>query len=118
MPVQLVVAVTDREWFEHLRSRPEITEVNFWSPGSAPFRALEEGELFFFKLHAPHNYIAGFGIFAHSNGLPLRSCPRWWCRSAGSLRVSGGSGRFCQAATAGSLTKGSSLNGAMVSSVM
>jgi putative restriction endonuclease len=70
MPIRLVVAVTDRDWFEHLRSRPEITEVNFWSPGAAPFRALEAGELFFFKLHAPHNYIAGFGIFAHANTLP------------------------------------------------
>jgi putative restriction endonuclease len=70
MPVKLVIAVTDRDWFEHLRSRPEITEVNFWSPGTAPFRALEPGELFFFKLHAPHNYIVGFGIFAHANTLP------------------------------------------------
>lgn len=70
MPVKLVVAITDRDWFEHLRSRPEITEVNFWSPGTASFRALEPGELFFFKLHAPHNYIAGFGIFAHANTLP------------------------------------------------
>lgn len=70
MPVRMIVAVTDRDWFEHLRSRPEITEVNFWSPGSAPFRALEPGELFFFKLHAPDNYIAGFGIFAHANTLP------------------------------------------------
>jgi putative restriction endonuclease len=70
MPVKLVVAVTDRDWFEHLRSRPEITEVNFWSPGTASFRALEPGELFFFKLHAPYNYIAGFGIFAHANTLP------------------------------------------------
>ena len=47
-----------------------------------------------------------------------RSCPWWWCRSAGSLQVSGGSGRYCQAATAGSLTKGSSLKGTMVSRVM
>ncbi len=70
MPVKLVVAVTDRDWFEHLRSRPEITEVNFWSPGTASFRALEPGELFFFKLHAPQNYVAGFGIFAHANTLP------------------------------------------------
>jgi hypothetical protein len=46
------------------------------------------------------------------------SCPWWWCRSAGSLQVSGGPGRFCQAATAGNLTKGSLLNGAIVSSVM
>jgi putative restriction endonuclease len=70
MPVKLVVAVTDREWFEHLRSKPHLTEVNFWSPGAASFRALEPGELFFFKLHAPHNYIAGFGIFAYANNLP------------------------------------------------
>ena len=48
----------------------------------------------------------------------LRSCPRWWCKSAGSLWVSGGFGRLCHAATAGSLTKGSSLNGAIVSRVM
>jgi len=54
----------------------------------------------------------------YGNGRSEGSCPWWWCRSAGSLRVSGRSGRFCQAATAGSLTNGSSLNGAMVSSVM
>ena len=70
MPVKLVVAVTDRDWFEHLRSKPHLSEVNFWSPGAASFRALEPGELFFFKLHAPHNYIAGFGIFAYANNLP------------------------------------------------
>jgi len=70
MSVKLVVAVTDRDWFEHLRARPEITEVNFWSPGAAAFRALEPGELFFFKLHAPHNFIAGFGVFAHANTFP------------------------------------------------
>jgi putative restriction endonuclease len=70
MPVKLVVAVTDRDWFEHLRSKPHLAEVNFWSPGAASFRALEPGELFFFKLHAPHNYIAGFGIFAYANNLP------------------------------------------------
>jgi putative restriction endonuclease len=70
MPVKFVVAVTDRDWFEHLHSKPHLTEVNFWSPGAASFRALEPGELFFFKLHAPHNYIAGFGIFAYANNLP------------------------------------------------
>jgi len=36
----------------------------------------------------------------------------------GSAPGSGGSGRLCHAATAGSLTKGSSLKGAMVSRVM
>src|SRR5260370_20736944 len=70
MPVKVVVAVTDRDWFEQLRARPHITEVNFWSPGAASFRAVERGELFFFKLHAPANFIAGFGVFAEANTLP------------------------------------------------
>src|SRR5262249_6418467 len=45
MAVRLLVAVTDRDWFEHVRSRPALSEVNFWAPGAAPFRALEAGEL-------------------------------------------------------------------------
>src|SRR5215472_3866380 len=48
----------------------------------------------------------------------LRSCPKGWCKSGSGFALSGGFGRFGQAAAAGSLTKGSSLNGAMVSSVM
>src|SRR5215831_12825715 len=70
MAVQLIVAVTDREWFERLRVQPDLTEVNFWSPGAAPFRALQPGELFLFKLHSPDNFIVGGGIFAHANVMP------------------------------------------------
>ena len=49
---------------------------------------------------------------------PRRSCPWEWCKSGGGPALSGGRGLKYQAATAGSLTMGSSLNGAMVSSVM
>lgn len=70
MAVQLIVAVTDRGWFDHLRARPELTEINFWSPGAAPFKALQPGELFLFKLHAPHNVIVGGGIFTYANTMP------------------------------------------------
>ncbi len=45
-------------------------------------------------------------------------CPAAWCRIAYIIALSGELGRSCQAATAGSLTMGSSLNPAMVSSVM
>lgn len=69
-PIRLVVAVTDYDWYEHLRRRTELTEVNFWSPSGNMFRALEPGELFLFKLHSPHNYIVGGGVFAHANVLP------------------------------------------------
>jgi putative restriction endonuclease len=70
MAVRLAVAVTDRNWFDYLRAKPSISEVNFWAPGAAPFRALQAGELFLFKLHSPTNFIVGGGVFAYANTLP------------------------------------------------
>ena len=63
MGVRLVVAVTDGDWFDHLRSRPHLDEVNFWAPSARSFKALTPGELFLFKLHAPRNAIVGGGVF-------------------------------------------------------
>jgi putative restriction endonuclease len=70
MAVKLVVAVTDREWFRQLRTKPDLSEVNFWAPSGVSFRALEPGELFLFKLHAPDHAVAGGGVFAYANTLP------------------------------------------------
>lgn len=70
MSISLVVAVTDSEWFEMLRDRVDLAEVNFWAPSATNFRALQPGELFLFKLHSPRNFIVGGGIFAYSNTLP------------------------------------------------
>lgn len=70
MGINLVVAVTDDDWFEMLRQHPNLGEVNFWAPSAANFRALQPGELFLFKLHAPRNVIVGGGIFAYANALP------------------------------------------------
>jgi putative restriction endonuclease len=70
MSVRLVVAVTDGDWFDHLRVKSELAEVNFWSPSATNFRALEPGELFLFKLHSPRNFIVGGGVFAYANSLP------------------------------------------------
>jgi hypothetical protein len=70
MAIRLVVAVTDGDWFDHLRVKPELAEVNFWSPSATNFRALEPGELFLFKLHSPRNFIVGGGVFAYANSLP------------------------------------------------
>lgn len=70
MAINLVVAVTDDEWFELLRMRADLREVNFWAPSAANFRALQSGELFLFKLHAPRNVIVGGGVFAYANTLP------------------------------------------------
>lgn len=70
MSVKLVVAVTDSAWFEYLRQKPDLTEVNFWAPSPAPFKALAPGELFLFKLHSPRNFVVGGGVFAYANVLP------------------------------------------------
>lgn len=58
------VAPTDHGWYEYLRARPELQEINFWRPGGGGFRALRPGEPFFFKLKAPYHAIGGFGRFA------------------------------------------------------
>jgi putative restriction endonuclease len=70
MTINLVIAVTDGDWFDMLRQQPNLTEVNFWAPSAAKFRALQPGELFLFKLHVPRNVIVGGGIFAYANALP------------------------------------------------
>ena len=71
MGIRIVVAVTDGHWFDFLRRRPGLGEVNFWSPSARSFRALRPGELFLFKLKAPVNMIAGGGIYTHSSTMPL-----------------------------------------------
>lgn len=70
MPINLVVAITDYDWFQALRVREDWPEVNFWAPSATNFRALQPGELFLFKLHSPRNFIVGGGVFAHAMVLP------------------------------------------------
>lgn len=66
------IGITDQDWFDSLSSLSAIDEVNFWQPsGKTTFRALYPGELFFFKLHSPNDYIVGGGFFAHSTLLPI-----------------------------------------------
>ncbi|MBI1398413.1 MAG: hypothetical protein GC151_20755 [Betaproteobacteria bacterium] len=66
------VGITDKAWFDFLRSfKPE--EVNFWQPsGKALASFLEPGVPFLFKLHAPHNVVVGGGFFVRFSRLPAR----------------------------------------------
>jgi putative restriction endonuclease len=68
--LKLFVGITDRDWYELLRQMPHLDEVNFWAPGGTPIKALNPGEMFLFKLHAPHHFIVGGGMFAYSSILP------------------------------------------------
>lgn len=67
--MQMYVGITDYDWFEFLKEK-NATEVNFWKPGTQPFKALNENDLFLFKLHAPQNYIVGGGFFVKYSFLP------------------------------------------------
>ena len=80
MDVNLVIAVTDRDWFDHLSQRPNLAEVNFWAPSGTNFRALEPGELFLFKLHAPPTSSSA----AASSPTPMTYRVRWHGRRSGS----------------------------------
>ncbi len=66
------IGVTDRDWYAFLRGRPDLDEVNFWQPGgSQRFRALQVGEPFLFKLHAPEHFVVGGGFMLDFSQLPV-----------------------------------------------
>ncbi|MCF0134423.1 MAG: HNH endonuclease [Blautia sp.] len=67
--MQMYVGITDYNWYEFLKER-QSEEVNFWKPGTQPFKALQENDLFLFKLHHPDNYIVGGGFFVKYSLLP------------------------------------------------
>lgn len=67
--MKMYVGVTDKNWFDMLKEK-DYREVNFWKPGTSPFKALQPDDMFLFKLHAPHNYIVGGGFFVSFSILP------------------------------------------------
>lgn len=66
----MYVGITDYDWFKTLK-QANCDEVNFWKPGGKTnFKALDEGDLFLFKLHSPQDYIVGGGFFLKFSILP------------------------------------------------
>lgn len=61
--MKMYVGITDNDWYITLRES-NYDEINFWRPGGkTSFKALNEGDLFLFKLHNPYDYIVGGGYF-------------------------------------------------------
>ncbi len=68
--MKMYVGITDYDWFKILK-QANCDEVNFWKPGGrANFKALNEGDLFLFKLHSPQDFIVGGGLFLKFSILP------------------------------------------------
>lgn len=59
--MRTIVAVTDNAWASFLRSRPEVTEANFWLPSAKVGFGGATGTLFLFKTHFPQNRLVGGG---------------------------------------------------------
>lgn len=67
--MKMYVGVTDYDWYTLLKSK-QCDEVNFWTPGTSNFKAIEPNDMLLFKLHAPNNYIVGGGFFVRFSILP------------------------------------------------
>lgn len=65
------VAITDYDWYTHLRGNPDWDEVNFWQPSATNLLDPPAGMPFYFKLRASHgSQIVGFGHFSWRSRLP------------------------------------------------
>jgi putative restriction endonuclease len=64
------IAITDEGWYRFLAARPDVTELNFWTPSARRTFLAPPFSPFLFKLRAPHNAICGFAYFAHFSKLP------------------------------------------------
>jgi putative restriction endonuclease len=68
--MQGAIAPTDYDWYDFLRGRGGLEEVNFWTPSTHHDFRGEPFSPFLFKLKAPHNAICGFAYFARYSPLP------------------------------------------------
>jgi len=66
---RFVVASTDPDWFEFLRSRSDLSEINFWRPSGSVSDEVP-GTPWFFRIRQTE-LIGGCGFFATSYRLPI-----------------------------------------------
>lgn len=64
------IAITDEGWYRFLAARPELSELNFWTPSARRTFLAPPFSPFLFKLRAPHRAICGFAYFARFSRLP------------------------------------------------
>ncbi len=69
--MKFYVGVTDPFWYNQLR-KLQPDDINFWQPGgNTPFKVLQPGEPFLFKLRGADNAVAGMAFFANHIFLPV-----------------------------------------------
>lgn len=70
--IPFFIGNTDNGWFDFLKARMPLEEVNFWKPSPQTFNAVPLGSVFAFRLKAPRNVIGGYGILTSSTSVPIR----------------------------------------------
>ena len=70
--IPFYIGNTDNTWFDFLKARAPLEEVNFWKPSPQTFKAVPFGAVFAFRLKAPRNVIGGYGILTSSTSIPIR----------------------------------------------
>lgn len=65
--MKIYVGVTDGSWYDYLRDHG-YDEANFWKPGAGSFKAVQEGDLFLFKLKAGRG---GAGVPTGERTMPV-----------------------------------------------
>ena len=76
MPLSPFIALTDKNWFDHLKRRANadyiVDEANFWSPkAQTPPAKMDPGQPVFLRLKAPYYAIAGVGFYTAFHVLPM-----------------------------------------------
>lgn len=69
---EFYIANTDNSWFDFLKYRQPLDSINFWKPSPQAFRAVDEGQLFVFRLKSPRNVIGGYGVLVSSINVPIQ----------------------------------------------
>lgn len=63
--MRITLGVTDTNWSDYLRARPDLDEVNFWVPSGQRFTGRASlDEPFLFKSKSPHNTLVGGGYYS------------------------------------------------------
>ena len=70
--VPFYIANTDNAWFDFLKARQPLEEVNFWKPSPQAFKAVPLGSVFAFRLKSPRDVIGGYGILVSSTAVPIQ----------------------------------------------
>ena len=76
MPLSPFIALTDKNWFDHLKVKSNadsiVDEANFWSPkAQTPPAKMDPGQPVFLRLKSPYYAIAGVGFYTAFHVLPM-----------------------------------------------